>query len=148
MSFIDLFRSGRLDNITDAVSKDDVIALIGEPDDFISTSSFKSSSIWKYGNLEFHFESKSYNAKLYMIFWDHAEPPAFCNLDSWIIRRGLKLKEAENLLKNEGIDYHSFVPEALKDQLTLETSSGAQLNFIMNQQAVYELFAFSYTFKH
>jgi hypothetical protein len=114
------------------MSREQVRNLLGEPDDTgITSRKYRTPSIWKYGDVELHFVPGQ--DRLILIFLDHFEVPAsgkLVNIDPWIIRRTLTLREAEEKLTESGIQYDAADYKWADNAKSLVTGIGTQLIFL------------------
>ena len=121
--------SGVFGQISFPVSRQTIAALLGEPDEWTTEQPRSKASIWKYANVEFHFESRSDAA--WLIYAD--DLASFTGnsalvLDEWIIREQLRLEEAESALLQEGISYQR-IPNPVLETVDLITASNVTLRF-------------------
>jgi len=60
----DFIKSGKFDHLKVGMTKDEVLNVFPEPEDWSNAAYYLSSNIWRYGNFELHFEEDT----LLMIF--------------------------------------------------------------------------------
>ena len=90
------------------MNREEVKGFLGAPDDVGGTSrKYPEPSIWKYGDIELHFDLGGADA-LFLIHCDDFGVPSggrSIDLDPWIIRRTLSPPEAAKHLSDSGIYY-------------------------------------------
>ncbi len=87
-----------------------------------------TASIWKYGDLEFHFE----NDMLTMIFMDDFDVPhggRQINVAPWIINKQLTSSQAEQRLTTARVSYRQKPFPYAENGLHITTSAGTVLAF-------------------
>jgi len=124
-----LIQSGTLGPIEPGMHRSAIEQTFGSPDDWMaSTPTFHKSPIWKYGDVELHFEGDS----LSMIFMDDLANPAGgpkMDLDPWIINDGLTCAEAEGHLVQAGIEFTVADFSHNDNGIHLTTTGGTTLAF-------------------
>ncbi len=134
----EFFRSGRFDYLEVGQTQEWIIHNFPDPDDFdpadLSPPDGRGMSIWRYGNLELHFEGP----RLYLIFsdyLDHLDGGPSLALDPWLVgdpaqRSLLAMMRALNA---ERIDFRKQT--GAHDNLTLDLASGVTLHFDADDEA-------------
>lgn len=121
--------SGVFGQISLPMSRQDIKAILGEPDDWTSEQSQSTASIWKYANVEFHFEPRTDAA--WMIFSDDLASSISTSallLESWIVRGQIPLEDAEAALLQAGIVYQR-ISNPVFETIDLIMTSKVKLSF-------------------
>jgi hypothetical protein len=121
--------SGEFGQISFPATRQDVAAILGEPDDWTAEQPRSRASIWKYANVEFHFAPHS--DAVWMIFTDDLTPSgrnSALTLDTWIIGEQLRLEDAEAALLQAGIVYQR-ISNPILETIDLLTVSNITLRF-------------------
>jgi hypothetical protein len=114
ISLKDVIQSGIFGPIKLSMSRDEVIAVLGEPDDFsVNTRRrrHRKPAIIKYGDVEFYFTDET--DQLHMIYADHVSEfrgGSRISLDAWAIKGGAPRKEIEKALSSVGINFVEVKP--------------------------------------
>jgi hypothetical protein len=134
ISLKDVIQTGEFGPIKLGMSRDEVIAMLGEPTDVSINSSRRSHlkpTIIKYGDIEFYFTDET--DRLYMIYFDHVSEfrggGSRISLDSWIIKDGTSRKEVEKVLDEIDVKFVEVKPwDSTCSQI--KTDSGVELVFV------------------
>ncbi len=128
-SLKDFAQTGSFGLIELGISRSAVEQYLGSPDDWeASAPNYQSATIWKYGDIEFYFQSDV----LYMIFMDDfsiLSGGSKIELDAWVINGGLTCAEAERVLSAADIAYRKEDFPYNDNGVHLITSSGTSLEF-------------------
>ena len=128
IDILEFLKFGKFDYIKLGQTKSWILNNFPDPDDFNHTYFLSGKcSIWRYGNIEFHFD----NDKLYLIYSDYLndlDGGKYIQLNKWILEDSTKLTLLEVLrkLNEEDIDYHKYRESNL---ITLKLDSGVVLSF-------------------
>ena len=129
VSLKDFARTGLFGAVEWGMNRAAVEQLLGSPDSWMdSTPGYKTSPIWKYGDIEFHFQDNA----LYMIFMDEfSNLNGGCNigLDAWVINGDLTCIEAEHFLSAANIEYQKEDFPYNENGVRLITSAGTVFAF-------------------
>lgn len=130
VSLKELIETGRFGSASLGVSRAQVATSLGAPDEVGEASrKFPQPSIWKYGDVELHFEAGA--DILSMIYMDDFDVPGkLVNFDPWLIRRTLTLSDAEEQSSQSGIEYEVEDYELEDDAKCLTAGVGVKLIFI------------------
>jgi hypothetical protein len=132
VSLKDLIEIGKIGAVCLGASKQEVESILGTPDDVSRNSrSHRKSSLWKYGDIEFHFGP--YDENLWLIHLDDFDVPSggkSLHLDPWIVRRTLTLVEAEGHLSRNNINYTVVSVGHGDNSKYLVSGVGAKLLFV------------------
>ncbi len=106
VSIKEFFLYGKFDFIELGQSKEWILNNFPNPDDFGSGNTIQKAKVWRYGNLEFHFEKDRLN----MIFSDYIDNLSIGNnliLEKWILKKPSKLflKNVINKLNKQKMDF-------------------------------------------
>jgi len=100
-------KTGVFGQIQLRMKRSSVASFLGAPTDWLhSAPSREQSAIWKYGDVEFHFE----NDVLHMIFLDKlrdVKGSRNLELDLWTLSEGLSLSEAEEHLAKARVTFRT-----------------------------------------
>jgi hypothetical protein len=121
--------TGQFEPVTFGLTRQQLVAILGEPDDWGGHKKMHKAPVWLYGSFEFYFPK--YGDGITTIFSDHLDPfkgSANLRLDPWILSADLSLPKAETILNSEAIVYDRHeLPELNASELT--TASGVVLRF-------------------
>lgn len=118
----DFILNGKFDCLKLGVSKSWLQFNFAEPDDILAGETFKTSPIWRYGNLELHFKDDL----LHFIFSDYVEDlfgGEKVNIDKWILRNRQQTKMVEWIVElNRNVKNFRVVhlPELEQSSLIIE----------------------------
>jgi hypothetical protein len=126
------FASGALGPVALGAQRTAVEAAFGPPEDFYAREpSPELAEIWKYGDVEFHFEEE----RIRLIHIDRfsgsdATPAggAGLDLDPWVVVDQLSLDAFVGALKRSGLQ-HSIVVQPHLDRILVTFPSSAQVGF-------------------
>ncbi len=150
VSLKDFIQTGEFGPIKLDMTRDEVITILGEPDDFSVNSNSKrrrrlKPAIIKYGDIEFYFTDETDQLK--MIYSDHVSEfrgGSRISLDSWIIRGSAPRKEIEKTLGEIGVNFVDVKPwDPTTSQIRLD--SGVELVF--NEEEYNPLGLYSFCLK-
>jgi len=100
-----LIETGTIGPVSLGMSRPQVQSFLGSPEDVGGASrKHREPSIWKYGDIELHFDHSE--DELWLIHLDDFVVPSGGNsirLDPWILTNALTLELAEKKLKDDGI---------------------------------------------
>jgi hypothetical protein len=68
----EMVREGRFGWIDGALTRKELIELLGQPQMWGTESDLFDADIWRYGSIEFHFNGPG--SRFWMIFSDHLDP--------------------------------------------------------------------------
>jgi hypothetical protein len=128
-SLLEFAKTGQLGPLHAGMTRDELAQQLGLPETWSAPSRREHASIWKYGDVEFHFQGH----RVFLIFCDHGSLTsggATLRLDPWIIRVGMDRSSFECELSRIGIEFDVREPPALADQRRVVTRSGANFGFI------------------
>lgn len=135
IDLLDAFRTGCFDCIEPGQDKWWILSNFPDPDGMTEHEAMRSDySIWRYGNIEFHFDRDT----LFLIYSDYLDTlnggPSLL-LDPWIIgSMPLTLQNVGMVLNREGIDYAKRSQPQF-DSLTLTLDpSGVQFHFNASEE--------------
>jgi len=122
------FLTGKFDCIEPGQDADWILANFADPDDMSDMG--RGFNIWRWGSIEFHFESK----KLYLIWCDGfhhvASSPALKVQCGWLEQpRGLSLAWVLEQLNNACVSYRVTHNPSLKQAQIRILASGVELHF-------------------
>jgi hypothetical protein len=128
ISFLDCFRTGRFGSVEIGMSKEQILSLLGAPDDWWRINSANDdqpytqseSPIWIYGGVELYWEGANntlseISFKPHYLHWSKYITP----LDCWIFRnqKGPTLRRLKAALKRESIPFQDTGLEIVVWQL-------------------------------
>lgn len=134
--------TGRFGNIDLGMNKAQVEQSIGKPDYWMMThfsrNEKENSPIWRYGNIEFHFDV---NRKLVSIYNDHLVNAGIyggvnIKLDCWVLlKENQKLVTIENQLDKEGFFYSKeYITKEEPSKIKVNLQSGVDLLFTSEKE--------------
>jgi len=128
-SLPDFLRTGALGPIRLGFSRQEVHLALGNPDDWQNvTEPGQLPDIYKYGDIEFHFDRD----RLWLLHsdsFDTLHGGAAIQFDPWIARRGTPLTEALGQLTAHDIAHRRIEWPHEEDVTVIETDAGVQLHF-------------------
>ena len=105
ISLKEFIYNGQFDHLKLGMSRDKVLTVLPQPDEWGKEKEFHSAAIWRYGNFELYFNED----QLYMIFNDYIhsiDGGKHLEVDKWIFDgRRILLSEFILLLINEKVDF-------------------------------------------
>ncbi len=112
INFLDFFKRGKFDFIKLGQTKEWILNNFPDPDDYNTEFIKRKFAIWRYGNIEFHFNDSN---ELFLIYSDYISTlngGKNLLLEKWILTDYNKLKLSHVLaeLNKESIDYKKKVP--------------------------------------
>jgi hypothetical protein len=109
ISLLDVLKSGRFDYLKIGMSKDEVMSVFPEPEDF-NGKSLAKATIWRYGNFELHFTSKNVLVGVFNDYVGSFNGGKYLEIDAWILNNTeeCKLLSIQQQLNEEGIDYEKI----------------------------------------
>lgn len=129
VSLEDFIGTGLFGPLEPGVPRAKVEAWLGPPDNWDGGAyQYQSAAIWKYGDVEFHFD----NELLWMIFLDSFGLPgggSQRDLEPWIISDQLTCAQAEQQLVLAGITYRKEDFPYNENGVRLITSAHVTLSF-------------------
>jgi hypothetical protein len=138
VDLLEFFRTGRFDCVRLGQSQEEIVHNFAAPDDFspddLTPQGSSRMTIWRYGNLELHFEGPL----LFLIFSDYIDVigggPSL-DLNKWILAEPekLTLPEVIRALNRERIDFDKRTGSL--GEVKLELTSGVTLHFDMAHEA-------------
>lgn len=123
-----LAQTGRLGSLGCGITQAEIQAILGSPQLWGPQQSAKQARIWRYGDVEFHFD----NWRIWLIFSDHnnlTNGGSSLQLDPWIIRRGMARDELADGLDYQGIQFTITRPQYDVSQRLLQTEAGLVFTF-------------------
>ncbi|MCM3869444.1 MAG: hypothetical protein ND895_01935 [Pyrinomonadaceae bacterium] len=131
VSLKEFIETGYFGAVCLGMNRTQVENILGIPEDTGGTSNkYRNPSIWKYGDVEFHFEDGADN--LWLIHLDDFDVPScgvLVDLDPWVISGSLTLAQAESQLLQSGLALESRTG-GLEDGFTcLIVGAGVKLLF-------------------
>jgi hypothetical protein len=134
VSLREFLATGRFGPVQIGSSRDAIARLLGPPDDRDARArTDETARIWKYGDIELHFEGRGADASLWVIHADnfvsapHGGPNI--DLDPWIVSRALSVDVAEVELTKAGIAYATGQYDWDSDLDEVRTSADVSLVF-------------------
>jgi len=134
VSLREFLTTGRFGPVQIGSSRDAVERAFGSPDDRDARArTDETARIWKYGDIEFHFDGRGADASLWLIHADSfvlvPQGGPKVDLDPWIVSRALSLDVAEVELTKAGITYAAgpYEYDSVLDEF--RTSVGVSLLF-------------------
>jgi hypothetical protein len=123
----DFIATGAFGPLSLGANREEVKSAFGVPPTWSTESACERAAIWKYGDIEFHFD----NDRLWLIFADDFDQPrggASLQIEAWIVRRDLSLAAAETALQGAGIAF-GRQPAPDREGITLLSTAGVALSF-------------------
>jgi hypothetical protein len=139
VSLRDFLTTGRFGPVHIAATREVVEGAFGPPDDRDARApTDETATIWKYGDIEFHFDGDGRHASLRLIHADYFSVPQGgpkIDLDPWLISGTLRQDVAEVELTKAGVAYTSRQYDYDSEVDELRTSVGVSLLFSGEQGA-------------
>src|SRR5690349_209628 len=104
VSLRDFAITGKFGPIQLGMTRAEIEQLLGAPELWGTEEQCEVATIWRYSEIEFYFA----NHMLKMIFTDHgslADGGDTCDIEPWIIRRGLPRHEFEAALREGNVEF-------------------------------------------
>ncbi len=133
----DFFKLGVLENISYGLTRDDLTKILGDTDwKYFSSNKDKYASMYKYGRLEFYFDSKNEDARLSGILFQPLSSPADngllkCNYHRWT--NNTDIEKAIEFLKINDIEFEEKPYEWNKETKVLLTEGKVNIFFDCQQ---------------
>jgi len=128
-SIVELIRNGELGPLRHGLTHDRVRELLGSPPMWGPQRTEQRASIWRYGDIEFHFN----NWVVSLIFSDHedfTDGGPTLRIEPWIVRRGLSQDEFERNLKDMEVEFAVTKPDYDPSQTHVIVKSGIIFSFV------------------
>jgi hypothetical protein len=132
-------RTGQLGDLTPGISREQIHALLGEPNDVGGTSrKYCRPSIWLFGSIELCFHQPD-PQDFYGVYWDAVEKgtvrlPAHCAVEDWELSPGMARPEVESWLRSKKIEIAEVRTLPKSPTTVLLLSSGVQITFDEQEQ--------------
>lgn len=97
IDILEFFQTGKFDYLKPGQTKNWILNNFPDPDDFGLGKNLNNAKIWRYGNLELHFDEQ----ELFLIFADHIDildGGDSIDLDKWILDKQSEL-DLEKIIK-------------------------------------------------
>lgn len=127
-SMLELVRTGKFGPLHRGVARAAVRDMLGSPPAWGMEHSVEQATIWRYGDIELHFTDD-------VLSWIFSDQEDFTDggetlrVDSWVVHRGLQLKEFESHLNNVDVDFTVAIPDYDSTQTHVICASGARFAF-------------------
>ncbi|QDT93260.1 hypothetical protein [Gimesia algae] len=130
VSLEEFFRTGSFGPVQLGMPRKEINTLLGSTDMWgpSDANSFKSATIWKYGDIEFYFNQDN---RLYQIFSDDFEIPESCaemQLDPWVVRNKMTAESFQDELKQAEIAFSIREISTLPGVIEIVTAGNVRLN--------------------
>lgn len=128
VSLLDFIKNGQFDYIKLGQSKEWILNNFPDPDDFSSDYLVSNCTIWRYGNIEFHFDKSNELILIYTDYLQDLTGGESLELDKWILEAYSKLNLAYVITKlnEQEIDYCKSSNDI---GVKITTQSGVCLSF-------------------
>lgn len=126
---IDLVRMGELGPLRHGLTRAAIRDILGPSQQWGPEKFVDLAMIWRYGDIEFYFK----DGLLSWIFSDHenlTDGGETLKVESWVVCRGLELKEFECHLKNAEVGFTVEIPHYDSTQTHVICTSGARFTFL------------------
>ncbi len=135
IDFEEFFTTGRFDFLKLGKTKEWIINNFPNPDGFDDHPEVFKDDIWRYGNIELHFD----NDELYLIFSDYInelEGGDALELKKWFLENTemLKLADVISQLNSKHIDYQKRTNTTGQTTVNLKLQSGVKLRFYLEEK--------------
>jgi hypothetical protein len=134
ISLLDFFRTGHFGAIALGMTRQEILNLMGEPDDFgYPPTHYHQAGVWKYGDIEFHFGEDL--PRLFLIWCDLLpfadNKSRNISLDAWLFGDGKQpsKQDIERGLKAANITYK---------YIEFEQKIPGELTLFVNEEEAYE----------
>ncbi len=132
VSMMEFLRTGAFGPIHLGMPRTDVEEILAPPNAMSTTTSDNGlPAIWKYGDIEMHFEPNDNLSSIYTDEFDVPSGGQAIDLDPWILRRGIPWSEVEPQLAARHISYSERGKTTPYDNATtrIVMDSGVELIF-------------------
>ncbi len=131
VSVRDFLKTGELGPVRLGMSREQVQELLGEPDDTGGNSRrHRVPTIWKYGDLELHFEQGGNRLTLiHADDFDVLSGGEVLEIDAWIAHKGISLDQVEKELELAHIPYCRKDSLYGPDTIVLSIGANVQMTF-------------------
>jgi len=137
VSLRDFAMTGRFGPVSLGVSRPQLRRLLGAPDDCgCAPCTVGKAKIWFYGDVEFHFTSKSATAAVWLIFSDAFEQRPVLRsgrrvkLLNWILHRRLSRRDLKKELRRLNVPSVEYISQLIPDQIHVKTAAGVEFSFL------------------
>ncbi len=135
IDFEEFFKSGKFDFLKLGKTKEWIINNFPDPDYFDENQHVYKDDIWRYGNIELHFNKD----KLFLIFSDYVDELDGGNsleLKKWFLENTdkLKLSDVISELNKKHIDFNKRKSKIVENAVNLELQSNVQLGFHLEEK--------------
>ena len=130
VSIVEAIQRGKFGTLAIGASRHSVGETLGEPSDATITNRNRTSCIWRYGKIEFHFE----NDLLSLIHCDAEDlfdgGPTLV-VDPWKLRRKMPLDELKTIFDAKNLHY-TGCDERYATDCILRLDSGFSVGFVLD----------------
>ncbi len=132
-SMLELARSGKFGPLRHGMTHDELRELLGSPPLWGTQQTEDRARIWRYGDIEFHFEAWAVS----FIFSHHknmTDGGPTMTIDPWTVRRGLPRHEFERHLAQHGVNFTVARWQYDTSQQHITTDSGVVFSFVVEPE--------------
>jgi len=140
VSMLELIRTGHFGPFRHGMTHAALKELLGEPPLWGPRDPVFDAKIWRYGEIEFHFDLD----ELFFIFSDHdslTDGGATLVIKPWEVRGGMPRKEFEAALSEKRVPYSVNQDRFEPSYTHLTTGSGIKFTFAEDQETQHDLVA-------
>jgi hypothetical protein len=134
-SFETFARTGRLGGVGLGDTRAALALRLGKPTDWLARRPMPESGLWKYGDVEFHFDDDD---RVWLIHCDnYTDAPQGGGgllLDPWVVRASLTLAQMEQALHDANGAFTSEVDRLYPGRVELVTAVGVRFNVVVEPE--------------
>ncbi len=136
IDFEEFFTTGKFDFLKLGKTKEWILNNFPDPDGFDEYPEIYKDDIWRYGNIELHFN----NEELFLIFSDYIndlDGGDSLNLKKWFLENPEKLKLSDVIseLNSKHVDFLKSTNKTGQTTVNLELESGVGLGFYLEEKS-------------
>ena len=132
-SFVDTIERGSFGPIVIGTSRQSVGQTLGEPSDATITNRSRTSCIWRYGAIEFHFDDDLLTL-IHCDADDLFDGGQTLIVDPWKLRGKMPLLELTSILDAKKI-YYTGCNDQYASECSIKFDSGCALGFVLDPNA-------------
>ena len=133
ISIADTIESGRFGPLAIGVSRQDVGEMFGSPSDATTTNRKRTSCVWRYGSIEFHFDDELLSL-IHCDADDLFDGGPYLIINQWKLRKRMPLDELKSILDAMNLHYTGCENRGAPD-CVLRLDTGCSFGFVLDSNA-------------